>query len=55
MIHHRISYFLFGIGLCGLLFSLGRTYYLFWKLKKERERGRYRPGLSPKRDGAKET
>jgi hypothetical protein len=31
------AFILFGIGILGLLFSLGRTYYLLWKMKKERE------------------
>jgi hypothetical protein len=31
------AFILFGIGILGLLFSLGRTYYLVWKMKKERE------------------
>jgi hypothetical protein len=40
---HKASYFLFGIGVAGLLFALIRTYYLVWKMKKEREaRGDYR-------------
>ncbi len=33
-----LALFLFGIGILGLLFSLGRTYYLVWKLKKDREK-----------------
>jgi len=37
MIKHPLSYFFFGIGALGLMFALGRTYYLVWKSKKERE------------------
>lgn len=33
MIKHPISYFFFGLGALGLLFALGRTYYLVWKLR----------------------
>jgi hypothetical protein len=39
MLKHNISYVLFGIGIAGLLFALVRTYYLVWKMKKEREQG----------------
>ena len=38
MFRHTASYILFGIGICGLLFALARTYYLVWKMKKEREK-----------------
>ena len=37
MFKHTISYFFFGVGIVGLLFSLIRTYYLVLKLKKDRE------------------
>jgi hypothetical protein len=41
MFRHNISYLFFGVGIAALLFSLIRTYYLVWKMKKERdERGR---------------
>jgi hypothetical protein len=34
---------LFCVGLAGLCFALARTYYLFWKLKKDREKVRKAP------------
>ena len=34
---HRAAYILYGVGFCGLLFSIVRTYYRIWKMKKERE------------------
>jgi|GEM_PF-2971748 len=37
MLQHKISYFFFGVGFAGLFLALIRTYYLFWKLKKERD------------------
>jgi hypothetical protein len=33
----RLSFVFYGIGIAGLLFASGRTYYRLWKLKKERE------------------
>jgi hypothetical protein len=47
MFKHTLSYFLFGIGIAGLLFSVIRTYYLLWKSKKERDdRVRFKAGSS---------
>lgn len=40
MLKPTASHFLYAIGICGLLFALIRTYYLVWKLRKERERGK---------------
>ncbi|HET9870148.1 MAG TPA: hypothetical protein VFR02_06620 [bacterium] len=34
---------LFAVGILGLCFALGRTYYLVWKLRKGREPVRKRP------------
>jgi len=52
MFRHTASYFFFGIGIAGLLFSLVRTYYLVWKMKKEGDEKsrRFRPFLE-KKDG----
>ena len=33
----RLSFVFYTIGIAGLLFALGRTYYRLWKLKKERD------------------
>ncbi|MGH7738538.1 MAG: hypothetical protein ACREL1_00180 [bacterium] len=33
----------FAVGILALLFALGRTYYLVWKLRKDRERPRKNP------------
>jgi hypothetical protein len=45
----RLSYVFYGIGIIGLLFALVRTYYLLWKLRKERESEpeRWRRGKGP--------
>lgn len=45
MFRHVLSYFLFSVGIAGFMFALGRTYYLVWKMRKEREsRGSLREG-----------
>ncbi len=43
MSNHVAAYLLYGLGFCGLVFSLARTYYLVWKSKKERQEGGPRP------------
>ncbi|HUO57340.1 MAG TPA: hypothetical protein VMV05_04095 [bacterium] len=47
MSRHFLAFIFFGVGFCGLMFSLLRTYYLVWKLKKERDaRSWKRPPLN---------
>jgi hypothetical protein len=36
-VRHLAALFLIGAGIVSLLFSLARTYYMVWKLKKGRE------------------
>jgi hypothetical protein len=46
---HTVSLILFSIGIAAILFSLFRTYYLLWKIKKERDsRGRSKPDFYPR-------
>lgn len=47
MLKPSASHFLYAVGICGLLFALIRTYYLVWKLRKEREQGRVKRPSSP--------
>jgi hypothetical protein len=41
-LNFRPSFVFYGVGFLALLFVLARTYYLVWKMKKEREEGAFR-------------
>ncbi len=36
MSRHQIAWIFYGIGVLAILFSLARTYYLVWKIRKQK-------------------